>query len=50
MRRFLGNGKNKIVVQNGKIIKVIKDKDGICTKRSPHEEMDRLDRLLERRF
>jgi DNA modification methylase len=28
----LGNGKNKIVVENGKIIKVSKDKDGIVTK------------------
>ena len=28
----LGNGKNKIVVEGGKIIKVTKDKDGIVTK------------------
>ena len=28
----LGNGKNKIVVEAGKIIKVIKDKDGIVTR------------------
>jgi DNA modification methylase len=28
----LDNGKNRIVVENGKIVKVIKDKDGICTK------------------
>lgn len=28
----LGNGKNKIVVEGGKIIKVIKDKNGIVTK------------------
>lgn len=28
----LGNGKNKIVVEGGKIIKVIKDKDGFVTK------------------
>lgn len=28
----LGNGKNKIVAEQGKIIKVIKDKDGIVTK------------------
>lgn len=28
----LGNGKNRIVVENGKIIKVSKDKDGIVTK------------------
>ena len=28
----LGNGKNKIVVENGKIIKVSKDKDGIVSK------------------
>jgi len=28
----LGNGKNKIVVENGKIIKVSKDKDGIIAK------------------
>jgi DNA modification methylase len=28
----LGNGKNKIVVENGKIIKVSKDKDGVVSK------------------
>ena len=28
----LGNGKNKIVVEGGKIIKVTKDKDGIVTR------------------
>ena len=28
----LDNGKNRIVVENGKIVKVMKDKDGICTK------------------
>jgi DNA modification methylase len=28
----LGNGKDKIIVQNGKIIKVSKDKDGIVTR------------------
>ena len=28
----LENGKNRIVVENGKIVKVMKDKDGICTK------------------
>ncbi len=39
----LKDGGNKIVVENGKIIKVSKDKAGIVTRESPHQKMDRLD-------
>jgi len=39
----LGNGKNKIVVEGGKIIKVSKDKDGIVTREVLTKKMDGLD-------
>lgn len=39
----LGNGKNKIVVEGGKIIKVTKDKDGIVTREVLTKKVDGLD-------
>jgi len=44
----LKEGKNKIVVEQGQIVKVNKDKKGIITREVLTQHWTRLDRLLER--